>query len=162
MLDDSPGDAAGHPVGTLGIPISHRGPYRFALEASTLLPLPAWALGHYGTYPRPRKEDDPPLPLPTRTLDQYGGYPSEHATDGDPDAWLDAVGDFPPPIIPSHYASVKGEEPFESNATKPFQLHVTPNNDWYDVAKRAVSRCNRRVTGDITGAANGLAIKLYG
>jgi hypothetical protein len=101
-----------------------------------------------------------PFPLPAWVLGQYGGYPSEHATDGDPDAWLDAVGDFPPPIIPSHYALVKGEEPFESKDTEPFQLHAIPNNDWYDVAKSAVSRCDRHVTGDITGAANGLADKI--
>jgi hypothetical protein len=93
-------------------------------------------------------------------LSQYGTYPQEHSTEEDPEAWLDKVAEIPPPIVPSHYGMVKGEEPYEGKETRPFQLHVVPNDDWYDVAYRTVSRCDRELTGDIVGAANGLADKV--
>jgi hypothetical protein len=38
--------------------------------------------------------------------------------DDDPDAWLDSVGDHPPPIVPSHFGLVHGIEPFEQHDLK--------------------------------------------
>lgn len=38
--------------------------------------------------------------------------------DDDKDAWLDSIGDKPPPIVPSHFAQVHGIEPFEQHDLK--------------------------------------------
>ena len=40
------------------------------------------------------------------------------AEEEDRDAWLDSVGDKPPPIVPSHFAQVHGIEPFEQHDLK--------------------------------------------
>ena len=95
------------------------------------------------------------------SLAQYGDYPQQHGAGGeDPDAWLDTIADFPPPIVPSHYALVNGEEPFEHKETGPFQLHTIPTDEWYDIAKRATDRCDLTLTNGIQGAANGLEDKV--
>jgi hypothetical protein len=78
----------------------------------------------------------------------------------DPDAWLDTVGDKPPPIVPSHYALVNGIEPFERHDVKPFDLHVIPTDEWYFRAKKATDRCDRELSRDVEGAERGLDDKV--
>lgn len=80
--------------------------------------------------------------------------------DVDPDAWLDTVGEHPPPIVPSHYAQVHGIEPFERSDVKPFDLHVIPTDEWYDRAKRATDRCDLELTQQVQGGSKGLADKI--
>lgn len=79
----------------------------------------------------------------------------------DPDAWLDTVGDHPPPIVPSHFGQVHGVEPFElPEAAKPFGLHTIPTDDWYERAKKATDRCDLELTQQWTGADKGLEDKV--
>jgi len=80
--------------------------------------------------------------------------------ESDPDAWLDTVGESPPPILPSHYALVNGVEPFERHDVKPFDLHVIPTDEWYFRAKKATDRCDLELSYDVPGADKGLADKV--
>lgn len=79
---------------------------------------------------------------------------------GDPDAWLDTVGDQPPPMLPSHYAMVHGMEPWERPGNKVWELHTIPTDDWYERAKKATDRCDLEMHQKIIGAENGLDDKV--
>jgi hypothetical protein len=39
-------------------------------------------------------------------------------------------------------------------------MHVIPNDEWYDRAKKATDRCDLELTKQVTGAKNGLADKV--
>lgn len=65
----------------------------------------------------------------------------EDAAD-EPPARLPPVQDeIPARIVPSLYARVHGEEPFDRKSNQEWELHTIPTNEWVDKAKDKISRC---------------------
>lgn len=65
-----------------------------------------------------------------------------------------------PKMEASHYAQVNGMEPWERPGLKVWDLHVFPEDEWYDRAKKATDQCDLELTHKTQGAENGLEDKV--